>query len=101
MAPVTKVRGETEARCALQKIRSTASRSPCVPKTKPAVFDSLLGLGPEGRTSTTAALTIPQTGPFGGEENSGMDHFGGEWIIEEFTTIHWIALQYTEREYPV
>ena len=24
--------------------------------------------------------------PFGGEQNSGIGRFGGEWVIEEFTT---------------
>lgn len=39
-------------------------------------------------------------GPFGGEKNSGMGHFNGEWIIEEFTRPHWITRQLTPREYP-
>jgi aldehyde dehydrogenase (NAD+) len=40
------------------------------------------------------------TGPFGGEKNSGVGRFGGEWIMEEFTTPHWITAQYTRRKYP-
>jgi aldehyde dehydrogenase (NAD+) len=38
--------------------------------------------------------------PFGGEKNSGLGRFGGDWIIEEFTTDHWISVQHTPREYP-
>jgi aldehyde dehydrogenase (NAD+) len=38
--------------------------------------------------------------PFGGEKNSGLGRFGGEWIIEEFTTDHWISVQHTPRQYP-
>lgn len=38
--------------------------------------------------------------PFGGEKNSGLGRFGGEWIIEEFTTDHWISVQHQPRELP-
>ena len=38
--------------------------------------------------------------PFGGEKNSGIGRFGGEWIIEEFTAAHWISVQHTPRSYP-
>ena len=34
------------------------------------------------------------TGPFGGEKNSGLGRFGGEWIIEEFTRVHWITIRH-------
>ena len=38
--------------------------------------------------------------PFGGEKNSGIGRFGGEWIIQEFTTDHWVTVQHAPREYP-
>jgi aldehyde dehydrogenase (NAD+) len=38
--------------------------------------------------------------PFGREKNSGIGRFGGDWIVEEFTTDHWITLQHTPRSYP-
>lgn len=38
--------------------------------------------------------------PFGGEKNSGLGRFNGEWAIEEFTRPHWITLQYQPRPYP-
>ncbi|MBO6198621.1 MAG: aldehyde dehydrogenase family protein, partial [Psychrobacter sp.] len=38
--------------------------------------------------------------PFGGEKNSGIGRFNGEWILEEFTTLHWISVQHKPREYP-
>ena len=38
-------------------------------------------------------------GPFGGEKNSGIGHFNGEWVIEEFTRPHLIATQTVPREY--
>ena len=37
--------------------------------------------------------------PFGGEGNSGIGRFGGEWIVEEFTSVHWISIQHTPRRY--
>jgi len=38
--------------------------------------------------------------PFGGEKNSGIGRFGGEWIIDEFTAAHWISVQHAPRSYP-
>jgi len=38
--------------------------------------------------------------PFGGEKNSGLGRFGGDWIIEEFTTAQWVTVQHTPRQYP-
>lgn len=31
--------------------------------------------------------------PFGGEKNSGLGRFNGQWIVEEYTTTHWITAQ--------
>lgn len=38
--------------------------------------------------------------PFGGEKNSGIGRFNGEWVLEEFTRTHWISMQHTPRQYP-
>src|SRR5690554_60553 len=38
--------------------------------------------------------------PFGGEKNSGVGRFNGDWAIEEFTTDHWITVQHSNRDYP-
>jgi aldehyde dehydrogenase (NAD+) len=40
------------------------------------------------------------TGPFGGEKNSGIGRFGGDWIIREFTRDHWITVKQKECRYP-
>ncbi|WP_431711325.1 aldehyde dehydrogenase family protein [Glutamicibacter uratoxydans] len=37
---------------------------------------------------------------FGGEKNSGLGRFNGEWAIEEFTTDHWVGVQHTKKQYP-
>lgn len=39
--------------------------------------------------------------PFGGEKNSGLGRFNGDWAIDEFTTDHWITVQHTTRPYPI
>jgi aldehyde dehydrogenase (NAD+) len=39
--------------------------------------------------------------PFGDEKNSGLGRFGGGWIIDEFTTDHWVSVQHTPRQYPL
>ncbi|PTX61817.1 aldehyde dehydrogenase (NAD+) [Melghirimyces profundicolus] len=37
---------------------------------------------------------------FGGEKDSGLGRFGGEWALDEFTTVKWISVQEKERAYP-
>ncbi|WP_156288439.1 aldehyde dehydrogenase family protein [Oceanobacillus salinisoli] len=37
---------------------------------------------------------------FGGEKSSGIGRFGGEWSLEEFTTVQWISVQTENRENP-
>jgi aldehyde dehydrogenase (NAD+) len=41
----------------------------------------------------------PPTGPFGGEKNSGLGRFGGEWIINEFTRDHWVTVRHEKIPY--
>lgn len=38
--------------------------------------------------------------PYGGEKQSGLGRFGGEWAISEFTTVHWISVQREPRQFP-
>ncbi|MHA6719703.1 aldehyde dehydrogenase family protein [Sphingomonas sp. RS6] len=37
---------------------------------------------------------------FGGEKNSGLGRFNGDWIVSEFTTDHWVTVQETPHAYP-
>ncbi|TYS90879.1 aldehyde dehydrogenase family protein [Rossellomorea aquimaris] len=37
--------------------------------------------------------------PFGGEKDSGLGRFNGEWALEEFTTVKWVAVQHKRRGY--
>ncbi|WKN30167.1 aldehyde dehydrogenase family protein [Porifericola rhodea] len=38
---------------------------------------------------------------FGGEKASGIGRFGGEFVLEEFTTLQWVSVQKIHRNYPV
>jgi acyl-CoA reductase-like NAD-dependent aldehyde dehydrogenase len=38
--------------------------------------------------------------PFGGEKASGLGRFGGQWALEEFTTVQWVSVQEKPRKYP-
>jgi aldehyde dehydrogenase (NAD+) len=38
--------------------------------------------------------------PFGGEKNSGIGRFGGEWAVQAFTTDKWVTVQHVPRKYP-
>lgn len=38
---------------------------------------------------------------FGGEKDSGVGRFNGEWAIEKFTTVKWISVQNGYREFPI
>ena len=40
------------------------------------------------------------TSPFGGEKNSGLGRYNGEWAIEEFTTPHLVTVQHAPISYP-
>ena len=37
--------------------------------------------------------------PFGGEKDSGLGRFNGEWALEEFTTLKWMSIQHQRRNY--
>ncbi|PZE31448.1 aldehyde dehydrogenase [Curtobacterium sp. MCSS17_006] len=39
--------------------------------------------------------------PFGGEKNSGLGRFRGDWIIDELTKLHWVSIQRSQRGYPL
>lgn len=38
--------------------------------------------------------------PFGGDKNSGLGRFNGDWAVEEFSTVQWISVQRAPRQYP-
>ncbi|MBP8924775.1 MAG: aldehyde dehydrogenase family protein [Pseudomonadales bacterium] len=38
--------------------------------------------------------------PFGGDKNSGLGRFNGDWAVEEFSTVQWVSVQRASRQYP-
>jgi len=46
-----------------------------------------------------SVIDLP-TCPFGGQKNSGIGRFNGEWAIEAFTSDQWETVQRTPRHYP-
>ena len=38
--------------------------------------------------------------PFGGEKSSGTGRFGGDFMLEEMTTVQWVSVAYKPRQYP-
>lgn len=73
-----------------------------------AVFTASLERGVQFARRIHAGMThindIPVSdapnAPFGGEKNSGIGRFNGDWAIDEFTTVHWITVQHSTRRYP-
>jgi acyl-CoA reductase-like NAD-dependent aldehyde dehydrogenase len=39
--------------------------------------------------------------PFGGEHESGLGRFGGEWVMDEMTRVQWVTVQHEPRQYPI
>jgi len=74
-----------------------------------AVFTSDLDRGAEFARRIDAGMThVNDTSdedeanaPFGGEKNSGLGRFRGDWIIDELTRLHWVSVQRTPRDYPI
>jgi aldehyde dehydrogenase (NAD+) len=99
LAPIIKVNGEEDAlRVANDTEHGLSS----------AVFTRDLARGEQFALRIEAGMThindhsvndVP-TGPFGGEKNSGIGRFGGEWIIRELTRDHWITVRYQPTAYP-
>jgi aldehyde dehydrogenase (NAD+) len=99
IAPIIKVRGESEAlRVANDTEYGLSSAVSTRNKGRGLRFAMSLQAGMTHINDSSVDDT--PTGPFGGEKNSGMGCFGGEWVLGEFTTPHWIIVQHTARQYP-
>lgn len=99
VAPVIKARDEDEA---LRLANATEYG------LSSAVFTRDLARGVRFARQVEAGMTHVndisiQDSPFnmfGGEKNSGIGRFNGDWIVSELTTDHWITVQETPRQYP-
>ena len=98
IAPIIKVNGEAEALRVANDTEFGLSS---------AVFTSDRERGVRFAQRVQAGMTHVNdstfddapTGPFGGEKNSGLGRFGGEWIINEFTRDHWVTIRHEKVPY--
>ena len=99
IAPIIKVDGEAEA---LRVANDTEYGLSSAVFTRDEARGLRFALGIEaGMTHINdSSVDDTPTGPFGGEKNSGIGRFGGDWIIQEFTADHWVTTQHTQRSYP-
>ena len=99
VAPIIKVSGEIEALQAANDTQYGLSSSVLTRDTERGVR---FALGVEAGMTHVNDHTVDDTatGPSGGEKNSGVGRFGGDWIIHEFTRDHWITVRHRPAAYP-
>jgi aldehyde dehydrogenase (NAD+) len=99
IAPIIKVDGEAEA---LRVANGTeyGLSSAVFSRDEARALRFALGVEAGMTHINDSSVDDTPTGPFGGEKNSGIGRFGGDWIIQEFTTDHWVTTQHTQRHYP-
>jgi aldehyde dehydrogenase (NAD+) len=99
IAPIIKVSGDAEALAVANDTEYGLSS---------AVFTSdesrglRFALGMEAGMTHINDSTVDDepNSPFGGEKNSGIGRFGGEWVMQEFTSDHWVTARHAQRQYP-
>jgi aldehyde dehydrogenase (NAD+) len=99
IAPIIKVKGEFEA---LQVANDTEYGLSSAVFTRDRERGVQFALGLKiGMThiNDTGVDDMPNN-PFGGEKNSGIGRFNGEWVIQEFTNDHWVTIQNSRSSYP-
>jgi aldehyde dehydrogenase (NAD+) len=99
IAPIIKVDGDEEA---LHVANDTEYGLSSAVFTRDESRGLRFALGVEAGMTHINDATVDDNpnSPFGGEKNSGIGRFGGEWVMQEFTTDHWITAQHTPRLYP-
>ena len=99
IAPIIKVDGEAEAlRVANDTQYGLSSAVFTRDKERGVQFAIGLKIGMT-HINDTSVDDMPNN-PFGGEKNSGIGRFNGEWVIQEFTTDHWVTIQHSRPTYP-
>jgi aldehyde dehydrogenase (NAD+) len=99
MVSIIKVRGEEEA---LQVANDTEYGLSASVVTRDVERGSVFAQRVEAgmtHVNDSPVNDIP-TCPFGGEKNSGIGRYNGQWAIDEFTTVHWISVQHERLRYP-
>ena len=99
IAPIIKVQDEAEA---LRVANDTDLGLSSAVFTRDKDRGVQFALGIEAGMSHVNDHSVDDTttGPFGGEKNSGIGRFGGDWIIKEFTRDHWVTVRHSEAMLP-
>lgn len=99
IAPIIKVTGEAEA---LRVANDTQYGLSSAVFTRDQERGVRFALGVHAGITHVNDHSVDDTstGPFGGEKNSGIRRFGGDWILHEFTRDHWITVQHSRPTYP-
>jgi len=99
VASIIKVHGEDEA---LQKANETAYGLSSAVWTRDVERGNRFALRVEAGMTHVNDSPVNDLAncPFGGEKNSGLGRYNGQWSIEEFTTVHWISVQHEPVKYP-
>lgn len=99
IAPIIKVNGETEALRAANDTPYGLS-SAVFTRDRERGVQFALGLKTGMTHINDTSVDDSPNNPFGGEKNSGIGRFNGEWVIHEFTTDHWVTIQHGRPTYP-
>jgi aldehyde dehydrogenase (NAD+) len=99
IAPIIRVDGEAEA---LQVANDTEYGLSSAVFTRDESRGLRFALGIQAGMTHINDSTVDDNpnSPFGGEKNSGIGRYGGEWIMQEFTTDHWVTARHVRRQYP-
>jgi len=99
IAPIIKVNGEAEA---LRVANDTQYGLSSAVFTRDEQRGVRFALGIQAGMTHVNDYSVDDTstGPFGGEKNSGIGRFGGEWIMHEFTRDHWVTVRHAPSTYP-
>jgi aldehyde dehydrogenase (NAD+) len=99
IAPVIKVHGEEEALKVANDTEYGLSASVITRDVERGTQFALRVQAGMTHVNDSPVNDLP-TCPFGGEKNSGLGRYNGQWAIEEFTTVHWISVQHEPMHYP-
>lgn len=99
IAPIIKVNGEEEALRVANDTQYGLS-SAVFTRDKERGLRFALGIQAGMTHVNDHSVDDTPTGPFGGEKNSGIGRFGGDWIIHEFTRDHWVTVRHMPPTYP-
>jgi aldehyde dehydrogenase (NAD+) len=99
VAPVIRVHGDEEALCTANSTEYGLSSSVFTSDPERGVRFAVRFEAGMSHVNDQPVNDLPNN-PFGGEKNSGIGRFGGEWAVEAFTTDHWVTLQHNRPRYP-